>query len=196
MAEIKTKIAGLRAQLGRELSKTRTKRSGQGTSENYKPNWVYWDRLQFLVPVMQVGKSRDNLTSSASQPDLSKQDTDTESTTSDDSPSKLPVLIKPTTTTARSGIGKSKNEVELRRQELLSTCIQVLKEPMPQPQPTLSPFCQYVSEKLEQFDRRTRMIAEKRITDLLFELEINQPFSNPNTSFVSLLNSVPHCGTE
>ena len=56
-AEIKSKISGLRAQLGRELNKCRTKRSGQGANENYKTNWAYWERLQFLVPVMQAGRA-------------------------------------------------------------------------------------------------------------------------------------------
>ena len=59
--EIKTKIAGLRAQLGRELAKTKAKKSGQALSDNYKSQWIYWDRLQFLVAVMQAGKSKDNL---------------------------------------------------------------------------------------------------------------------------------------
>ncbi|XP_068704330.1 uncharacterized protein [Montipora foliosa] len=59
--DIKTKIVGLRSQLGRELSKTNNKKSGQALNDNYKSNWIYWDSLQFLVPVMQAGKSKDNL---------------------------------------------------------------------------------------------------------------------------------------
>ena len=59
--DIKTKIVGLRSQLRRELSKTNNKKSGQGLGDNYKSNWIYWDSLQFLVPVMQARKSKDNL---------------------------------------------------------------------------------------------------------------------------------------
>ena len=98
------------------------------------------------------------------QPTLKKLDpddfADTESSTSDEAPSKPPISTKPIATKERSG-GKRKSVVELQRQELLSTCIQVLKEPMPQlqPQPVKCvPFGQYVSEKLGQFDRRTRII--------------------------------------
>ena len=59
--EVKSKILILRSQLGREITKVNKTKSGQSTSELYKPNWVYWERLQFLRPVMQPGKSRDNL---------------------------------------------------------------------------------------------------------------------------------------
>lgn len=60
-AEIKAKILKLRSQLGREISKISKTKLGQGTSELYKPCWIYYDRLQFLLPVMQPGRSRDNL---------------------------------------------------------------------------------------------------------------------------------------
>ena len=53
---IKIKIAGLLGQLRRELGKTKAKESGQALT-NYKSQWLYWDRLEFLVAVMQAGKS-------------------------------------------------------------------------------------------------------------------------------------------
>ena len=43
----------------REVAKTNQKKSGQGVSENYKSGWIYWDRLQFLIPVISAGKSKD-----------------------------------------------------------------------------------------------------------------------------------------
>ena len=43
----------------REVAKTSQKKSGQGVSENYKSGWIYWDRLQFLIPVIRPGKSKD-----------------------------------------------------------------------------------------------------------------------------------------
>ena len=58
IAEIKAKITSLRAQLGREIGKTNAKKSGQGLGENYKSSWIYFDRLQFLVPIMQAGRSK------------------------------------------------------------------------------------------------------------------------------------------
>ena len=59
--DIKAKIAGLRTQLGREIAKTNSWKSGQATSEKYKSTWVFYDKLQFLLPVMQAGKSKDNM---------------------------------------------------------------------------------------------------------------------------------------
>jgi hypothetical protein len=54
-AEIKSKIVGLRAQLGREMVKVRARKSGMALSEVYESNWIYWDRLQFLTKVMEYG---------------------------------------------------------------------------------------------------------------------------------------------
>ena len=60
IANIKAKIMSTRSQLGREPNKTKTKKSGRGVDENYKSKWVFWQKLQFLIPVMQAGKSRDS----------------------------------------------------------------------------------------------------------------------------------------
>ena len=59
--EVEAKILKLRSQLGREVAKVNTTKSGQAADDLYKPSWMYWDRLQFLKPVMQPGKSRDTL---------------------------------------------------------------------------------------------------------------------------------------
>ena len=71
-----------------------------------------------------------------------------------------------------------KIELELKKQELLSTCITVLKEPVPSiaPEPDIiskCPFAMHVAEELSQLDRRTRTIAEKRINDIFFDNEMN-----------------------
>ena len=60
-AEIKTNVLTLRSQLGREITKVNRTKSGQSTDQLYKSTWMYWDRLQFLRPVLQPGKSRDSL---------------------------------------------------------------------------------------------------------------------------------------
>ena len=64
--------------------------------------------------------------------------------------------------------------LESSKTELISTCIQVFKEPSnAQEGVTQCHFSKYVSETLASFDRRTRLIAENRISDILFELEMN-----------------------
>ena len=68
--------------------------------------------------------------------------------------------------------------MKARKENILSTWVEVLRETTrPQPQPVLvkeeCSFSKYVSEKLVTFDRRSRMTAEKRISDILFETEMN-----------------------
>ena len=62
MVDIKAKIVSLRAQLGREIAKTKATKSGQSLTDSYKSSWIFWERLQFLTPVLNAGKSNDNLT--------------------------------------------------------------------------------------------------------------------------------------
>ena len=56
----------------------------------------------------------------------------------------------------------------------MSTCVQVFKQPLPEPEPKRQcSFSVYILEKLAFFDRRTRMLAEKRISDIIFEIEMS-----------------------
>ena len=85
VAAVKAKIVNLRSQLGREISKCNKIKSGQGVNEVYKPSWAFWDKLQFLRPVMQAGKSRDNLRDKDASDDASQSaslDTTTDGDTS------------------------------------------------------------------------------------------------------------------
>ena len=61
MSEIKAKLMKLRSQLVRDINESTKTKSGQSANELYKPTWMYWEKLQFLCPVIQLGKSRDNL---------------------------------------------------------------------------------------------------------------------------------------
>ena len=169
--DIKTKIVGLRSQLGRELSKTNNKKSGQALNENYKSNWIYWDSLQFLVPVMQAGKSKDNLPDRQSSSSPESFDSISEDASPEMEKDEAPVRSRKSSKTSHE---VAKRCLESSKTELISTCIQVLKEPSnAQEGVTQCHFSKYVSEKLANFDRRTRLIAEKRISDILFELEMN-----------------------
>ena len=47
-----------------------------------------------------------------------------------------------------------------------------MKEPVVKPDQCQ--FSLYVAEKLSKFSKRTRAIAEKRISDMLFELEMGE----------------------
>ena len=168
--DIKTKIAGLRTELGREISKTNCWKSGQAASEKYKSTWVFYDKLQFLHSVTQAAKSKDNL--SPDQQLLNdRQDEFDEELLSSASPTES---LEATPRISK----KARKSMEARKENFLSTFIEVLRgTTRPQPQPVLvkeeCSFSKYVSEKLATFDRRSRMIAEKRISDILFETEMN-----------------------
>ena len=67
--------------------------------------------------------------------------------------------------------------MEARKENFLSNCVEVLREtthPQPKPLPIKEQcsFSKYVSEKLVTFDQMSRMIAEKRIIDILFQIEM------------------------
>ena len=63
-------------------------------------------------------------------------------------------------------------QTEEKKREFMSTCIEALKEPITNSDHQCS-FSMYFAEKLKALDRRSRIIAEKRITDIFFELEKN-----------------------
>ena len=51
----------MRAQLGREMAKEKSTKTGQRTDELYSSNWAYYDKLAFLFPVVGASKGRDTL---------------------------------------------------------------------------------------------------------------------------------------
>ncbi|XP_046864094.1 uncharacterized protein LOC124458023 [Xenia sp. Carnegie-2017] len=183
--DIKARLVSLRAQLGREIAKTNKTKSGQSSSQNYSSSWAYWDRLQFLRPVMNAGKSKDNLSKHSSSNISPRLDSvDDEMDTGLDSES----------VSSKSSRGSYKTptriraEAEEKKRDLITTCIDVLKEPMPASNSVNQcPFSMYVAEKLSKFPPRTRIVAEKRITDIIFELEINE--MNSSTSHPTLFYS-------
>ena len=112
---VKAKILKLRSQLGREVAKVNKTRSGQSTSKVYKLRWAYWELLQFLKPVLQPGKSRDNLHGTLnSEPGNSPES---------DCLEKAPRLSR-------------KRTLQSNKEELMSACIDVLKKPPESPSKT------------------------------------------------------------
>ena len=53
----KTKINSLRAQLGLKDAQKKSTKSGKSTDELYLRNWIHYDKLAFLVPVIRASKS-------------------------------------------------------------------------------------------------------------------------------------------
>ena len=57
----KTKINCLKAHLVQTDVQKKSTKSGQSTAELYWRNWIHYDKLAFLFPVIGASKSRDTL---------------------------------------------------------------------------------------------------------------------------------------
>lgn len=148
---IKTKINGLRAQLGREMAKVNKTKSGQSTDELYVSNWTHYKSLAFLQSVMKASNSKNTL----KQPN---EDLDTEYTD-------VPEISRK----------KSKTIAE-RKIELLTKCTDAITSSSKESQSQgvkRTAFATYIDEKLSTYNKRQRAIAEKRINDVLFEIEMS-----------------------
>ena len=166
--EVKTKILNLRTQLGRELGKVKERKSGQSTSDLYKPTWIHWERLQFLCPVMNPGKSKDNFYANMSLTEGQEEMKSLEN----ESP--------PQQSNTKHSKHATKRAMMEQKQELVTKCLDVLRKPDKQEEKPCH-FSLFIAEKLRQMDRRTQAIAEKRIYDVIFNLEMNGPhFSGEN----------------
>ena len=163
-ADITMKLLTLRSLLGRERAKISKTKSGQSLDDLYKPTWIYWDRLQFLQAVMQLGKSKDNLQGQEDKEQISSTEASTHSedfSTPVSWPNSGSITPKAT-----------KKSLDIKKQELLTTCINVLKQPEPKPKKTRSYFSLYITEKPSKVNARDRLLAEKRISDVIFDMEI------------------------
>ena len=123
VADIKSKLLSLRSQLGRERAKESMTKSGQSLDDLYKPTWIYWEGLQFLQAVMQPGKSKDNIQSQG-QEDKEQIPSNKRSFDSEKSSISVPragsSITIPRTT---------RKFLDAKKQELPTTCINVLKQP-------------------------------------------------------------------
>ena len=146
---IKAKLNGLRAQLGREVVKVNRTKSRQSTDELYASSWIHYDCLSFLLPVIKSLKRRDTL----------KRKNEEENGLVEETRFSTPGLKKKTITE--------------RKLELLSKYTEAItKMTVESADNRDSAFSLYVDENLSQLGKRDRRIAEKRISDVLFEIEM------------------------
>ena len=156
IASIKQKLNNLRTRFGKELSKERNTKSGQATEELYNSNWPFFDQLAFLTPVIGASKSRDTLKR------MSVNNNDDDDDNEDEVKSSK--QRKPT--------------VAEKKLDLLQKCTdaitanQATRPNSVAPVPKLSAFAVYIDEKLSGLNKYQRRIAEKRISDVLFDMEM------------------------
>ena len=73
---------------------------------------------------------------------------------------------------------KGKEKKEDAKTELLTSCINVLKEtfaaPAAEPKEEIDHFAFHIAGKLKTMSRHTRILSEKRINDAIFEIEMGE----------------------
>ena len=162
---IKTKINGLRAQLGREMANEKYTKSGQSTDELYRCSWIHLDRLQFMRPVIGASKSRDTMTVQVQEEEVEQEE-----------------CVTPIKSFKRKSLAEKKLD-------LLSRCTDAVnagssKKSYPETTRNNSNFALYVDEKLCGFNKRNRMLAENKINDILFDFEMSEITSNAQGDYV------------
>ena len=163
ITSIKAKTNSLRTQFGREMAKEKSTKSGQSTDELYASKWIHYNKLNFLIPVFGASKSRNTLKRMNLQED--------ESAENEVTPSK------------RKTIAEKKLYLLSRCREVITANAKPKANEISNPK--ISAFTLYVGEKLSGLNKRTRSIDEKRISDILFDIEMatdlstDRKFSRP-----------------
>ena len=153
---IKTEINVLRAQLGRKVAKVNKTKTGQSTDQLYASSWIHYDCLPFLLPVIKSSKSRDTL----------KRKNEEENEEVEETRFSMPELKKKT--------------IAKRKTELLSKCTEAItKKPVESADSQHSAFAFYVDKKLSQLGKCDQRIAERRISDVLFEIVMQSEREKP-----------------
>ena len=115
-----------------------------------------YDRLSFVFLVIKSSKSRDTL----------KRKNEEENDEVEETRFSTPGLKKKT--------------IAERKIELLSKCTEAItKKPVESADSKHSAVALYADEKLSQVGKRDRRIAEKRISDVLFEVEMQSEREEP-----------------
>lgn len=145
---IMTQLTSLRATLGQNMKKKNHTKSGQGTDELFTPSWIFFKQLQFLVPVMEARQSKDT---------CSFKKTDADNEVKDDTPLK-------------NRPSNKFKDLEKTKHNLMQECLNVMQT-TPNTCAEEDTFGRFIAHKLASFDRYKKAMAEKKITELLFDLE-------------------------
>lgn len=183
--EISNQITKLRQILSQNVKKTKALKSGQSTDDLFKPTWLFWKQLQFLVPVMNARHSRDSL---PTLPDENSVNSPTKVEIPDDEDT--PPTSAPTSVVTQKAkpVKQGRKDQSPVKEELMMECLRIMKTPESSVSGDFkaeSSFGVYITEKLKLLDNRRRMIAEKRITDIIWELQMDMEQSVSDSSFTS-----------
>ena len=144
--DIKSKWNALQGQFGRELNKVKFSKSRQSTDDLHVNQLMFWDKLQFLKFVMKTTKSRDTLS-------IDNDSFQINASFSSDEESND--IGKKPTPEAKPAKGKKKKKEDAKT-ELLTSCVNVLKEPSAAP----------AAEPIEEIGHFAFHIAGKQCQDI------------------------------
>ena len=161
---IKSKWNSLGAQQRRELAKESKTKSSQSTDDVYESSWPFMEKMRFVKRVKKTARSTSILKFSDPQLVI-KGESEREDEAQNDSLNSdcNRSLVK------KNAKRKCVNPTE-QKQKLMAKCIDVLDRP----KDAGDPFVLYVSQQLKNLDKRRRLLAEKRINDILFELPFEE----------------------
>lgn len=145
----------LRAQYGREYLETKPK-TGAAASSCYTSKWKYFAMLKFLTGAVEARKSSDNLAINI------KKEIDEDTRDTDKQQPKRRI--------------KDKN-IDIMKTELLTKTVEALTAPSEPVNMKSSysndTFAAYIAHKLSSYTSHQIALAEKKTSDVLFDLEMS-----------------------
>ena len=146
------------------MAKESKTKSDQSTDDVCESSWPYMEKMLFVEQIKKTARSISTLKLSDPQSVIkgeSEQEDDAQNDSLNYDSNRF--LVE------KSAKGKRGNPTE-QKQKLMERCIDVLDRP----KEAGDPFALHLSQKLKNLDERRRLLAEKRINDILFELQFEE----------------------
>ena len=84
-----------------------------------------------------------------------------------------------------------KRKLENTKEELLTSCLSVLKAPAPAPVPEVNHFAFHIAAKLNGMSKGQRILAEEWVNDVLFQIEYEELMQNSGNIINNSANANP-----
>ena len=193
--DLKSKWNSLRTQELRERTKEEKSKSGMGADELYLSTWQFMDKMRFVGQCKKTAKSLSTLNLSTLEDDSMEEFNDIDesgSSSSEPPPTKKQKPAKPAKRKPSAA-----EDAEAKKSVLLTSCIEALKPQTTSTdtnRPSIDPYAVYVDQQLQHLTSESRLLAEKKINDILFELRLAQfrSVQNNNPGHSSQTHSQTH----
>ena len=164
--DIKAKWCSLCSQELQERTKEEKSKSGMGASEVYNSSWQFMSKMRFVGQMKKTARSESTMNlitlTESEESETSDLHMSTENIDIEESDKNSAKYKK--RSTKRECLS---DETADKKNALLASCIDVLKAP---PSPSIDPFALYVSKQLHELGPESRIMAEKKRNDILFEM--------------------------